>query len=74
MFESFALSASISAGCEEVTKLQGEGSCGWEPDERWTSGPIFISDITGCDVTPAESGYDNLCYDVPQESYNLFNS
>ena len=72
-FFDFTLSTSIAAGCEEKTNLQSQGDCGFRPDPRWPD-VIFDAGITDCTQTPAGSGYDTLCYHVPTESYNLFNS
>lgn len=73
MFESFSLCTNIAAGCDEKTSLQGMDACGWIPDNKWTGGTIFIS-APICETTPAGTGYDSLCYNVPSEDYNLFNS
>lgn len=72
-FFDFTLSTSIAAGCEVKTDLQSQGICGYKPEPRWP-GVIFVDGTTGCDQTPTESGLDTLCYHVPTEAYNLFNS
>lgn len=72
-FFDFTLSTSIAAGCEVKTDLQSLHSCGFKPDPRW-EGVIFVDEATHCNQTPAGSGYDTLCYHVPTEAYNLFNS
>ena len=74
VFENFTLSTNIASGCEVKTNLHSKGGCGWIPSDRWTGGPIFTDASTNCQVTPANSDYDGLCYHVPTESYNLFNS
>lgn len=74
VFEDFTLNTSIASGCEAKTDLQAMGSCGWIPNDRWTQGPIFTDSSTGCAITSSKAGYDTLCYHVPNESYNLFNS
>jgi hypothetical protein len=72
-FFDFTLNTSIAANCEEKTRLPQIDACGWKPDARW-EGTIFVDASTGCDQTPAGSGYDTLCYHVPTEAYNLFTS
>ena len=67
-FFDFTLSTSIAAGCEVKTDLQSQGICGYKPEPRWP-GVIFVDG-----TTPTESGPDTLCYHVPTEAYNLFNS
>ena len=74
VFEDFTLNTNIAGSCEAKTNLQARGGCGWIPDDRWTLGAIFTDASTGCEVTPSKAGYDTLCYHVPDESYNLFNS
>lgn len=74
VFEDFTLSTNIAGDCEVKTNLQNKDGCGWVPHDRWTLGVIFASATTGCEITPSDAGYDTLCYHVPSESYNLFNS
>lgn len=73
VFEDFTLNTNIAGSCEVKTNLHARGSCGWIPNDRWTSGPIFTDASTGCAVTPSGT-YDTLCYHVPNEANNLFNS
>lgn len=73
LFESFMMSTSIAAGCEEKTKLPSlEAQCGFMPDPRDDSWVIFNAE-PNCTSTPAEQ-FDKLCYHIPSEDYNLFNS
>lgn len=74
VFEDFTLNTSIASGCEAKTNLQAMGNCGWIPNAHWNQGAIFMDSSTGCAITPSQAGYDTLCYHVPTESYNLFNS
>ena len=71
LFESFALSTSIAAGCEEPPNTQNEG-CG----VRFGSYTIFTSTmIDVCNRTPEDkigSPYDQYCYHVPQSDLNIF--
>ena len=70
-FEDFSLSTSI-ASCAVVTSAPNEGQlCGYAPAEGWD--PIFADTTKGCvSITP--EGENTLCYDVPTDSPNLFNS
>lgn len=72
-FFDFTLSTSIAAGCEVKTDIQSPHICGFKPDPRW-DGVIFVDETTGCNQTSTNSGYDTLCYHIPTEAYNLFNS
>ena len=73
MFESFTLSTNIAAGCEYKNGLQAQGYCGYK---NRTGKIIFTSDIVGangCQYVEADTN-DTLCYHVPNENNNIFNS
>lgn len=71
LFESFALSTSIAAGCEEKPYEQTD-YCG----VLWGNVTIFMSKETGCAnlIKDEDPDYNKLCYHVPSESYNVFYS
>ena len=74
VFENFAMSTNIAAGCHFITKLPGEGTaCGFKPSDRWTSDPIMVNYENGCGTNPPDE-YDEVCYDGPVEGFDLFNS
>lgn len=69
-FESFALSTSISAGCELVTPLpSSEESCGYPI----RGGTVFVVGAQ-CTNTPQTGTHNGFCYHVPNDKTNLFNS
>lgn len=70
-FEGFALSTSISAGCEERPNNSTD-ACG----VKWGKRIIFTETMTGCysKVIDGDSSYDGLCYHNPSANYNVFNS
>lgn len=74
MFESFALSTNIAASCDVVVSNHSENVCGLE----WGDEMIFITGITACDngtpVSSAEGQYNGICYHVPTETSDMFNS
>ena len=72
MFENFSMSVNVAAGCEVITKLQGENACGYKPD-RWIGGALFNKPENGCETAPT-APYDSICYDTPNQVYNLFTS
>ena len=76
-FESFSMSTNIAGGCEFKTSQMAEGTCGYMPD-RWVGLPVFISSTTGCGATYPDGefidGTDTVCYHVPTDTKNLFNS
>lgn len=74
LFESFALSQSISAGCEMIAGNAAQYVCpvlvktpGFD-DDRYT----IFGDGT-CDSKPV-GGNDSICYHVPIADNNVFNS
>lgn len=71
VFESFSLSTNIAADCDSIVGSQSQGSC----PVLGTGGiAIFIGPETGCVICPPEDGWDGLCYHVPIEGNQLFNS
>lgn len=78
MFESFSLSTNIAGDCEKIIDNQNRGNCGMEFGDI----TVFISEYTGCstndgvtiDVGGDDGSYNGLCYHVPFDTKNLFNS
>lgn len=73
-FESFSLATSIAGACEVRANLPYSGGCGF----KYGGYNIFLYEISGCG-TKIEDGtfrYNNdfLCYWVPVESNNIFDS
>lgn len=73
MFESFSMSTNIAAGCEKTFGLYSRGACGYEDD---TGEVIYATGVGSvCTTNGGDAGsYDGLCYHLPDESNNLFNS
>ena len=82
-FESFSLSTSIAAGCEEVANFASSSSCGLEYSDNIT---LFAESHVGCtpgfglsedakvDGSQFGGKFDQLCYHNPSSNYNLFTS
>lgn len=75
VFESFTLSTNIAGDCETITSLQSRDICGYPT----RGGVVFVDSSMGCTVNApivdGEAIYgDRICYHVPIESSNLFNS
>lgn len=75
LFENFALSTNIASGCETISGLQAAGNCGFD----FSGLMVFVSKETGCsDIQVAPGGddgeFNGICYHVPTETNNLFNS
>lgn len=76
-FESFLMSTNIAGNCEVDTNLQSNTSCGLKI-EGW--GVVFVSSMTGCEKLPTlgstmdDAQYNGICYHVPYDDKNLFNS
>ena len=74
-FDSFSLSTNIATNCEVTFDLASRGSCGI-PDDNDTGMNIFDLGTGGTCTAPGKGSetYDGLCYHVPTENNNLFNS
>lgn len=72
LFESFALTTDISAGCEAPTNLPSENQCGLD----FSGLMVFQTGMTGCEDIQISEGdsWDGICYHVPTEDKNLFTS
>ena len=76
LFESFALSQSISAGCEMIAGNAAQYVCpvlvvktpGFDDDD-----PYIIFGDGPC-VSKPVGGNDSICYHVPTADNNVFNS
>lgn len=72
LFEDFSLSTSIAAGCETIIDGQSQYTCGLV----WGRKTVFVQAATGCTtkIIDGDPEYNGLCYHVPIETNNLFNS
>jgi len=70
LFESFTLSTSVAAGCEEKPDTMTD-RCG----KLMGRSIIFINgtdDNCNSHIEDGKNQYNNICYHVPHETYNLF--
>ena len=73
LFEDFALSTSISAGCElETPEPSYFENCGYNVDPRLPD--IIFLQGTQCNRYPDDGLYNGFCYHNPTDAANLFNS
>lgn len=78
MFEDFSLSTSIALGCEfESENNAVKGTCGYF--DEGLQDIVFVDSNTGCTFeAPVDDKnnphYNGICYDIPDENYNLFTS
>ncbi len=73
MFEDFSLSTNIAAGCGLKTQLPSpnmEYGCGYQI----RGAVVFITEANGCTYVEADGDYNGICYHVPTDDNNLFNS
>lgn len=72
VFEDFSLCTSIAAGCERIINNPAAAQCGL----IWGFGVIFVTDVTGClkKVVDGSPECDSICYHVPFDTNNVFNS
>lgn len=73
-FESFSLSTNIAGDCEVKVKTFAKNQCGYIVNAGLRSTIVFTSAVAGCHTVEADGDHDGICYHVPSENYNLFNS
>lgn len=69
IIENFSLSTTIAGDCAIKTTTPTEGECGYPT----RGGVVFMETVTGCKYHEPDTN-DTLCYHVPTEYANLFNS
>ena len=74
-FESFSASTSLSSKCEQILGLPAQFVCGI-PDENGLGMNIFtVKQGSDCVFPGDDNGiYNGLCYHVPSDANDLFNS
>ena len=70
MFEDFALSESIAGDCETKINNQTRGSCAY----ILRTGEHVFTGISACTTDEQDGDYNGICYHVPIDTRNLFNS
>ena len=72
VFDNFSLCSSIAVGCARPTNTPSQGACPLVIGGR----PLFIDGVAACRFKTEDGNplYDGLCYHVPTDSTNLFNS
>ena len=72
IFEDFSMSTNIAGDCSYLVMNPTEGTCGYVLTGEIT---IFTAEVQGCTHTQQEPAQiDELCYHVPIDSKELFNS
>ena len=72
-FESFLMSTNIAGDCNVKTDTKGNMDCGL----YFTGfGMVFMTGINGCTGLEVEvdGSFNGICYHVPTEKTDLFNS
>lgn len=72
VFEDFSLCTSIAANCEFKNNGPSSNQCGYQPEGLPYT--IFLTGMSGCARKYTDGGYNGICYHVPSEDSNLFNS
>lgn len=75
-FEDFTLNTSIAGDCDVKTNTPSQNACPYIKVIAGTERALFTTEIEGCVYTQgvADGQYNGLCYHVPTENNNLFNS
>lgn len=70
-FDDFSLSTGIAGSCFRIINTASKYACAFydERDQRY----VFTSEIAACE-TKNEDGANGVCYHVPLETNDLFNS
>lgn len=68
-FESLAITANVSSGCAYLSTNSAEYVCPIVDEE---SGWTIFSDLSVCMMGPEAN--DQICYDIPLSSSNVFSS
>ncbi len=73
MFESFAVSTNIAGDCDTIINNHGENAC---PYIDRSGQRVFTSALSGIctDVERADGADNTICYHVPTNDKELFNS
>lgn len=72
IIENFTMSTNIAGDCNFIIDNQSYKTCAYI-DRRGDS--VFTSDLAGvCTRVETDGLSDTLCYHVPSENYDLFNS
>lgn len=74
LFEDFSMSVNIAGNCDVIIDGSHYGKCGLSFGRK----TYFVDGITGC-TSKVEDGdtvgsYDQVCYHVPIDTKDLFNS
>lgn len=72
MFESFAMSVNIAGGCDRIIGDHAAHQCAVD----FGGDMLFLSSVSVCTepVADGSSEANGLCYDVPYDGNELFNS
>ena len=70
MFESFAMSTSIAAGCDNKVTTPTLDHCGVEYEGE----TLFWDTMVNACTTGLKQGNDPVCYHNPTDTTNMFNS
>ncbi len=74
IFEDFTLSENIAGNCGTIVNNSSENVCGYLADRDPTAQAVFMSTISGCVRFEDDGDYNGICYHVPIDANNLFNS
>lgn len=71
IFESFTLSTNIAGDCGTIINNSAREQCAYE---LRTGEHVFTSQYAICTTTEDDGDYNGICYHVPIDTDNLFNS
>lgn len=71
MFEDFSLSTNIAGDCDVIVNNHTENVCAYISR---TGEHVFTEAITACKTKQGDGANNGVCYHVPIETNDLFNS
>ena len=71
LIENFSLSTNIAGDCDTKTNTPSQNQCAYP---LRSGHMVFMSEIAACTTTEDDGEYEGICYHVPNDAKNLFNS
>lgn len=72
VFESFSMSTNIAGGCDTIINNHSYGNCAYV---LRTGEMVFVAEYPDvCKTVEADGDWNGICYHVPVDTQNLFNS
>ena len=74
VYEDFSLSTNIAGNCDTIIDNSSQGACAYITVYAGATKHVFVDTVQACTTKDADGDYNGICYHVPVETTNLFNS